>query len=158
MSTSLQGSILRPPAARTLRVRWPATTVAAGAFDVHLWTENPVSDSGLLAAIDATMASMLFAYMKAQSAESFATEACGWKPQGRVGKAFALGLLRVRAVTNRLCRRRCRRDITGKRFQSSKSRLRVLTGCSRTTAYRGLADAMAVRAIRWVRPETNLLM
>jgi hypothetical protein len=38
------------------------------------------------------------------------------------------------------------------------ARLRVLTGCSRATAYRGLADAMTVGAIRRVRHETNPLM
>jgi hypothetical protein len=42
-----------------------AKAVAAGVFQVHLGTDNPVSDSGLLAAIDATMVPMLFAYMQA---------------------------------------------------------------------------------------------
>jgi hypothetical protein len=35
------------------------------------------------------------------------------------------------------------------------ARLRVLTGCSRATAYRGLANAMAVGAIHRVRRETG---
>jgi hypothetical protein len=42
-----------------------AKAVAAGVFQVHLDTDNPVSDSGLLAAIGATMVPMLYAYMKA---------------------------------------------------------------------------------------------
>lgn len=42
-----------------------ATAVAAAVFDVHLDTGNPISDSGLLAAVDAVMVPMLFAFMHA---------------------------------------------------------------------------------------------
>jgi hypothetical protein len=41
-----------------------AEAVASGVFDVHLDTGNPVSDAGLLAAIDAAMVPMLYAYMQ----------------------------------------------------------------------------------------------
>jgi hypothetical protein len=40
-----------------------AAAIAAEAFDVHLDSGDPVSDSGLLAAIDAAMVPMLYAYM-----------------------------------------------------------------------------------------------
>jgi hypothetical protein len=36
--------------------------------------------------------------------------------------------------------------------------IRVLAGCSRATAYRAVADAMAVGAIHHVRRETNPAM
>jgi len=41
-----------------------AKAVAADVFDVHLDTGNPVSDAGLLAAIDAAMVPMLYAHMQ----------------------------------------------------------------------------------------------
>jgi hypothetical protein len=42
-----------------------ARAVAAEVFEVYLDTGHPVSDAGLLAAIDAAMVPMLFAYMQA---------------------------------------------------------------------------------------------
>jgi hypothetical protein len=41
-----------------------AKTIAGEVFDIHLDTGDPVSDEGLLAAIDSAMVPMLYAYMR----------------------------------------------------------------------------------------------
>jgi hypothetical protein len=41
-----------------------AKNIANEVFDIHLDTGDPVSDAGLLAAIDAAMVPMLYAYMQ----------------------------------------------------------------------------------------------